>query len=274
MTIINACQGKLNMTPADSYLPEQHLLNISYGKDTLQRMDAYLPAGRNAAQTKSLVLIHGGGWTSGSKSDLTAYIDSLKKRLPDYAIFNINYRLVNGGNLFPSQEMDVKSAVEHIKENAAEYAISADKMVLLGASAGGHLAMLHAYKYKEPSVRAVINFFGPADLVTMYRKPWHPMVPFALQMITGTTPSVNAQLYHESSPVHYVSSTSAPTLIFHGSRDPVVDISQSRILKKKLEAAGVHHELVVYPGQRHGWYGATLSNSFDRIEGFLRATVK
>jgi acetyl esterase/lipase len=193
--------------------------------------------------------------------------------MPEYAIFNIEYRLFNGGNLFPTQEKDIQSAIDFITGNAPEYAINKNKFVLLGASAGAHLALLQAYKYDNPQVQAVIDFFGPADLTTMYNQPWHPMVRYALEMITGTTPKSNPGIYISSSPVNFISANSPATLILHGSQDQVVDVSQSRLLKNKLDKAGVANELVVYSGERHGWYGKNLTASFDTIERFLRKHV-
>jgi acetyl esterase/lipase len=237
-------------------------------------MDIYLPAGRTAALTKSIILIHGGGWNGGGKYEFAAYIDSIRRRMPQYAIYNLNYRLVNGGNLFPAQEHDIKTALDFICKNADEQKVNKDKFVLLGASAGGHLALLQAYKYPSPKIKAVIDFFGPTDLVAMYQHPWHPLIPYALQMVTGTTPLANPELYKQSSPINFVNSHSAPTLIFHGEHDNVVNISQSKELKNKLEQAGVRHDLIIYPGERHGWRGKALTNSFDHIETFLKANVQ
>lgn len=275
MSILTSCQPIEHAFPADQMDGSAVVLrDVSYGKDTAQKMDIYLPEGRSSDSTRSIILIHGGGWSSGNKHEFVTYIDSFRKRMPDYAIFNLNYRLVNGENLFPTQELDIKAAIDFIAKSSAEYKISRDKLVLLGVSAGGHLALLHAYKYRDPRIRAVIDFFGPTDLTAMYRKPWHPYVTLALQMITGTTPDENAEQYRQWSPVNFVSSSSAPTLIFHGAQDQIVNISQSQALKKELEKANVKHEMVVYPGQRHGWYGKTLSNSFDRMEHFLKENVK
>jgi acetyl esterase/lipase len=275
MSILTACHHpKDTIILEEKHLPVQTIRDVSYGEDTAQRMDIYLPAGRSFNTTKSIILIHGGGWNSGSKNDFVTYIDSFKRRMPDYAIFNLNYRLVNGSNLFPTQENDVKAAVDFIADKAREYHINKDQLVLLGASAGGHLALLQAYKYNDPKVKAVIDFFGPTDLTTMYQHPWHPMVPFALQMITGTTPQSNAKLYQQSSPINFVSPTGAPTLIFHGGRDQIVDVTQSKALKKKLDQTGVKNELIIYPNERHGWYGSTLSKSFDVIEEFLKMNVR
>ena len=273
MSILTSCHPNEPLSVQEKNLPAKIIYDVSYGNDTAQMMDIYLPAHRSINSTKSIVLIHGGGWNSGSKHDFVAYIDSFKRRMPDYAIFNINYRLVNGGNLFPTQEQDVKTAIDLIISNSMEYHVNKNKLVLLGVSAGGHLALLQGYKYNNPKVAAIIDFFGPTDLVAMFQKPWNPYVPFVLQMITGTTPRQNSALYKQSSPINYINPHSAPTLILHGGNDKIVNVSQSKNLKDKLDKAGVKNELIIYPGKAHGWYGETLSNSFDRIAAFLESNV-
>jgi len=273
MSILTSCHPNEQAVVQDKNLPAKTIYDVSYGNDTAQMMDIYLPANRSVSSTKSIVLIHGGGWNSGSKKDFVAYIDSFKNRMPDYAIFNVNYRLVNGGNLFPTQEQDIKAAIDFIVTNSTGYHVNKNKLVLLGVSAGGHLALLQGYKYNSPKVAAIVDFFGPTDLMTMFQKPWNPYVPFVLQMITGTTPKQNSALYKQSSPINYINPRSAPTLILHGSNDKIVNVSQSKSLKDKLDRAGVKNELIIYPGKSHGWYGETLSNSFDRIASFLQSNV-
>ena len=140
MSILTSCQRNEHVLAQEKNLPAKAIHDVSYGKDTAQRMDIYLPANRSFKSTKSVILIHGGGWNSGSKNDFVAYIDSFQRRMPDYAIFNINYRLVNGSNLFPTQEEDVKSAIDFIVNNSTEYHVNKNKLVLLGVSAGGHLS--------------------------------------------------------------------------------------------------------------------------------------
>jgi acetyl esterase/lipase len=274
MSLFTSCQRNEHVFVKEDLSQPKTILDLSYGKDTAQRMDVYLPANRSIDSTKSIILIHGGGWNSGSKNDFATYIDSFRKRMPDYAIFNLDYRLVNGSNLFPTQEQDVKTAIDFIVENSGHYHINKNKLVLLGASAGGHLALLQGYKYNTPKIAAIIDFFGPTDLVTMFQRPWHPYVPFVLQMITGTTPKLNLSLYQQSSPINYVSTHSAPTLILHGGSDNIVNVSQSKSLKATLDKAGVKNDLVIYPGKSHGWHGPALSNSFDRIEEFLHTNVR
>ena len=250
------------------------MLNQSYGSNAQHKMDVYLPAGRSTATTKVMILIHGGGWNAGDKSDFNAYVDSLKKREPTYAIFNINYRLANAPDLFPAQEQDVKAAIEFIYDKRTEYRIS-DKFVLIGASAGGHLALLQGYKYSTPvKPKAIVDFFGPTELVDLYNNPPHPLVPLLLNTVTGATPASNNTLYTQSSPVNFVTAQSPPTIILHGGLDIVVSPSQSSLLNTKLNTAAVVHQYVFYPLEGHGWVGANLTDSFNKIQAFLAANVQ
>lgn len=253
------------------------ILNVSYGADALQDMDIYLPAGRTASTTKVLVMIHGGGWTTGDKADLDPFVDTMKRREPDYAIFNINYRLsATPNDLFPTQENDVKAAMQFIYSKAAEYLIS-DKYVLIGASAGAHLAMLQGYKYTTPvRPKAIISFFGPSDLTDMYNNPvgGNTLITAGLASAVGTTPLLNAAIYFDSSPVNFISSTSPPTILFHGGADPLVNSSQSVAVKNKLQANGVVSEYTLYPAGGHGgWDNATYTDAFTKAQAFLAANV-
>lgn len=252
------------------------ILNVSYGVDPLQKMDIYLPANRTVTTTKVMILIHGGGWTQGDKNDFGLMIDTLKKRLPDYAIFNINYRLATlGANLFPTQELDVKAAVEFIYGNRSSYLVN-DKFVLLGASAGGHLSLLHAYKYASPvKVKAVVDFFGPTDMADMYNNPG-AFPPLTIALLLSGTPTSNPALYQQSSPLTYANSASCPTIIIQGGLDPLVNATtQSAALRNKLTTAGVVNEYVFYPTGGHGdWDAATYTDAYNKIQAFLAANVQ
>jgi acetyl esterase/lipase len=254
---------------------EKTQLNVAYGTDAQQKMDIYLPGGRTEGTTKVMVLIHGGGWSGGDKSELTPFIDTLKKRLPSYAIFNINYRLAAGSNnLFPTQEMDVKEALTFIYSKKSEYIIS-DKWVLLGTSAGAHLSLLQAYKYTTPvRIKAVVDFYGPTDMVEMYNNPASILAPpSAVQGVVGATPTTNLTLYQQSSPVTFVNVNCPPTILLHGGADVIVSVSQSSSLFTKLQIAGVTRQFILYPTENHGWSGSNLTDSFNQITTFLNANV-
>lgn len=247
-------------------------MNVSYGSDARQKMDVYLPAGRNTGTTKVIILIHGGGWMEGDKADFAPYISLVQEKLAGYAIFNINYRLASSGNnLFPAQENDVKAAVEFIYSKRNEYRLS-DKFVYLGASAGGHLSLLQAYKYNSPiKPKAVVSFFGPTDLAALYNT--NVLAAAILFQATGTTPGSNSALYQQSSPAAFVNSSAPPTLLLQGGADPLVPPSQATSLQTLLNNVSVPNQYVFYPSEGHGWTGNNLTDSFNKIAAFLNAHV-
>jgi acetyl esterase/lipase len=258
------------------------LTNVAYGTDALQKMDVFLPANRTTTATKVMIVVHGGSWSLGDKLDMATYVESLKTRLPDYAFFNVNYRLYNGAaNTFPAQEQDVKALTDFIYNKRAEYIIS-DKFVMLGASAGAHLALLQAYKNATPKIKAVVDLYGPTDMVQMYSNPASIFAPadsiakIVTGSITGTPTSnaTNTALYNSSSPINFVTAQSPPTIIFHGGVDVLVRPTQSTSLITKLTQNNVINQYVLYPLENHAYVGASLNDTFDKTIAFLNTNVQ
>jgi acetyl esterase/lipase len=213
-------------------------------------------------------MIHGGGWNGGDKVEFNEYIDTLKKNLPQYAIFNINYRLSAAGNLLAAQDEDINAALQFISDKIPEYHIS-QKVVLMGASAGAHLALLHAYKHPDPHIKAVVDFFGPTDLVDGYNHSPNSLLPLQLIEVIGQPEEQDPELYRQFSPLEFVTPSAPPTIILHGGDDLLVSVNQSVLLKQKLDAAGVINKLIIYPSEGHGWTGSNLIDSFNQIINFL-----
>lgn len=270
--LVSSCT-KQNVLPADVPLVDTlsavSYKNVSYGDDAQQKLDVYLPASRNN-KTRLLIIIHGGGWNSGDKSDFDNFIVEFQNKLPGYALANLNYRLVKStGNYFPTQEVDINSAINFLKSKAPEYNISQD-FIYLGISAGAHLALLQGYKHSDVlQPKGIISFFGPVDLERLYVNS-DSTIPTQLRYIMNATLDVDPNIFYESSPIHYVSSNSAPTLLLHGDKDMLVPVEQAYMLDDKLEEFGVFHKLVVYPGQGHGWIGDDLLDSFQQVEAFVK----
>jgi acetyl esterase/lipase len=262
---------------ADSEVKQQDILNVSYGAEAAQKLDVYLPANRNSDKTKVLVFIHGGSWSGGDKAEFNSAISALRIMLPDYAIFNLNYRLATTASTrFPAQIDDVQSAINFISSKSGEYKINANKIGLIGASAGAQLALLQAYKNNSNGkIKAVVDLFGPADLTALYNN--HPF-PTASQPTLvgylGTTPGANATLYQQASPITFVNSTSVATQIFHGELDYVVPIAQSTALKAKLQSFNVKVEMVTYAGEGHGWFGSNLFDTYSKVVTFIQQNVQ
>ena len=248
--------------------------NVEFGSDALQKMDVFLPAGRTVNTTKTIVIIHGGSWTSGDKSEMTAVVDSLKKRLPNYAFINLNYRLAvnNAINVFPAQENDVKAAIEFYLGKSSTYEISKD-IIVLGASAGAHLAMLHSYKNDpDKHVKAVVDLFGPTDLVEEWNEGFLPQL--ALMAATGKTYDQDPAIYTQSSPVNFITAQSPPTIAFQGGMDYIVIPAQTNILIAKLNTMGVSNQLVMYPNEGHGFSQANNTDAITKTLIFISKYVK
>ncbi len=258
--------GQLSLS---SYLPEVNYRDVSYGNDPKQKIDIYLPAGRSKSKTNVLVLIHGGGWTQGDKADFKDVLDSLKNRLPDYAIFNINYRLANrDGNFFPTQEEDIKAAIDFIFRKRKEYKISS-RWVLAGASAGAHLALLQGYKYSKPvKPKAIINYSEPTDLDSLIANT------DAKEKNKAELKIITNKVVNSSSPARLVNVHTPPTISFQGLNDGLVPPSQQIYLHSKLKAMNIPEKLELYPNEGHGFTPATMTRSMDAIVDFLKKYVK
>ena len=205
---------------------------------------------------------------------MTAVVDSLKKRLPNYAFINLNYRLAvnNAINVFPTQENDVKTAIELYLSKSSTYEISKD-IIVLGASAGAHLAMLHSYKNDpDKHVKVVVDLFGPTDLVAAWNEGF--LQQFALTVVTGKTYAQDPAIYTQSSPVSFITAQSPPTIAFHGGMDIVVNPAQTNLLIAKLNSMGVPNQFVFYPNEGHGFSQANNIDAITKTLIFISKYVK
>ncbi len=257
-----------------SNLPAQNILDLSYGSDPLQKMDIYLPAGRTTA-TKVVIYIHGGGWESGSKTDpeYQQQVTILKQKWPDAAIASINYRLTSNPNVHYTEIMDdITAAVNIMISNKTNYVIS-DTLAMVGASAGGHLAMLYTYKYNTNNyVKCVADFFGPAklddwDWYNTYNIWVQKDMKDILTQFNGV--AWNIPIYQSNSPLSVATIQSKPTIIFHGTVDAVVPLYQSQWMNSQLNTLGVPHEYHEYV-DGHGFNYANTADAMDKAVSFLK----
>ena len=191
-----------------------------------------------------LIFIHGGGWSKGDKSDYLPYLVDYAEK--GYVTVTVSYRL-SGIAPFPAAVQDVECAVQWIRDHSGEYMINPDKIALIGGSAGGHLAMMHAYSDTSNSrVQAVVNIYGPTDLTTEYARYRGECLKFL-----GKSYHEAPDLYRAASPRTYISPDDPPTLIFHGTIDSLVPVSQSDSLQKWLDHARIPNEYHRLKGWPH-----------------------
>ena len=265
--LLIGCSTDQEKTP--DVLRALEITNTSYGADPRQKMDIFLPAGRSAEKTPLLVYIHGGAWIDGDKSEFLQFKPLVEQAFPDFALISINYRLFDfttKQNKFPSQEEDVAAALAFIETKSAEWNISS-KLVLSGASAGAHLALLHGLKNRKSEIKGLVAFFPPTDLPSLYG--FNNLTTLGLTELLGGTPQTAAVAYQNSSPVKFVSQDDPPTIFFHGETDQVVPISQSEKLETALKNTQIRHQFIRVPNQGHGFTSETNASLLKQAKAFL-----
>lgn len=251
-------------TPTEA-LKVENVLDVSYGDSADQVYDIYLPADRTL-QTKVLILIHGGGWTSGDKADMNEFKDFLRDQLPDIAVVNINYRLADENNPpYPMQTDDITDVVNDLKQNREEYQIGTD-LGFVGISAGGHLSLLWSYALDtDKNVKMVCSIVGPTNLLDeAYQNTTNENLKDLIFQF-----GADAEVLKSVSPLYKVKSTSPPTILFYGAQDPLIPNSQGIALNDKLEELNVIHEFTLYPNGGHGWIGLDLLDTSIKLKTFI-----
>lgn len=237
-------------------------MNVSYGPHPQQVYDLYLPADRSSDETKVIMLIHGGGWTSGDKSDMNPSVTFLQSLHPDHAIVNVNYVLASAENpAFPNQFLDIKSVVSKLTSERNELQIKPE-FGMVGTSAGAHIAMMYDYKYDvNNQVKFVANIVGPSDFTDPFFEENFPIQPIIDQLVDEGAYPPGTNFLEELSPVFHVSAGSSPTCMFYGDEDPLVPEENGAALKVKLDGFGVENTLRIY----NGGHGNDWSN-VDLVE--------
>lgn len=225
-----------------------------------------------------VVVIHGGSWRSGDSTQLAALNGYLAAR--GYAVAAINYRLAPRWT-FPAAAEDVNAAIDFLQANAARLDLDGERLVLLGRSAGGQLALLVAYTRLDPAIRGAVAFYAPTDLPYSYRHPADPAVfdsRGTLEAYLGGTPDQAPAAYESASPVSFVDRHTVPTLLVHGGRDELVSPVQSERLDAALARTGQRHLLLRLPWATHGcdhnFYGPCGQLSTYAVEWFLTAVTQ
>ncbi len=247
--------------------------NIHYGNDSEQVMDLYIPHKKSTEKRDVFIIIHGGGWRSGDKSQLTFFTLSMMQRFPDHIFTNINYRNASQTQYgIPNQTDDIKNVITFLKRKLKNN----PRIILMGNSAGGHLSMLYAYKFDSgKEVKAVINIVGPTDLSDPGFKTYQEYSFVEQHLVDPKILTKGISAVHFASPVHWIKNTSAPTLSYYGNTDRVVPLSQNKILDSVLNKNNVFHEFYEFNGGHLDW-DKSPNNTFliDKIEAFLKKTDK
>jgi acetyl esterase/lipase len=255
--------------------------NIPYAGDTLKKhtLDVYLPANADP-KLPLIVWIHGGAWNHNDKyADMGYMRETVKGFLENgYAFASIDYRH-STTKIFPAQVHDCSQALEFLYNNANKYNIDKSRIALIGFSAGGHLASILGLSLnnqvkdfypngKEPSykIKAVIDFYGPADLLMMSAKQDPADTNDPIYQLLGDAAVKRPDLAKRASPVTYVDKNDPPFFIVNGEKDESAPYQQSILLKSLLDRAGVKNEITIVKDAPH--YGPMFDAKDIRVKLF------
>ncbi len=237
--------------------------DIEFGRvgTNVLRLDLY----RSPVQKGPLIVwVHGGAWRAGSKDEMPL------RTLADegWPCASVDYRLSPVAR-FPAQAHDIKAAIRFLRASAEALQIDASRIVIAGASAGGHLAALVGVSNGNPelegeiggnlkessSVQGIMSFYGAANLTTILAQSTpHGLsvrIP-ALELLLGGQPDQQRDLARLASPVFHVDKSDPPLLLMHGDQDPQMPINQSHELEGAYAAAGLPVHFEVVHGAGHG----------------------
>lgn len=239
------------------------------------KVDVYTRYDRRPGPT--MVYIHGGGWSSGSKEQYVLWF--LPYLQLGMRVVSVQYRLA-GVAPAPAAVKDCRCALYWVFQNAAKYGFDPAKVALTGGSSGGHLVLMTGLL--QPSdglddecsgpppgrVKAIVNYYGPTDLVAGFQSK----IPFLLNWFKGVDDPL--AMARRLSPLTYVRPDSPAVLTIHGDADEMVPYQDALKLRDALTNAHVPHELVTIPGGHHGrfrWTDMDTIHVQRVIERFLRS---
>ena len=249
--------------------------DIVYGEAAGEKLllDTHVPEGDGPFPV--VILVHGGGWGSGSKDGDTAL---LAETLADagFVCFSINYRLAPK-HRWPACLEDVRTAVRWVKAHAADHRGDPGKIALAGYSAGGHLACMAAVTGgPDERVQAVVAFAAPTDLLADTER--RGGLSTSLQALLDRPEAVDAAVektLRGISPINHLKPGLPTFLLIHGTTDQSVPHVQSVNFQAKLSENDVACELVTIEGAPHRiaeWknFDATYQ---ERMTGWLEAKL-
>ena len=242
--------------------------NIAYGPNAAQKMDICYPPTRSQT-TGAFLLIHGGSWASGDKSDFES-LCGVVARL-GYVGATMNYRMFDSHATYADMLADIDLALATYTDTARQDGWPISKVALMGVSAGAYLALMYAYT-RQPAlpIGFVVGMSTPTDFLDPALIDSADAAQYTeLSNLVGidvTKQSVEARkaTLEAASPAYRVQKGAPPTLLAHGANDSVVPYSNALSMAARLAIAGVPYDLLTYPNSDHN-----LSDDPDVSNRFL-----
>jgi acetyl esterase/lipase len=230
-----------------------------------------------------VVAVPGGAWLRGDKKQLGHWGRHLAAN--GFAVFAIDYRRATAGKVFPHNVQDVMAAARFVQREASALGLDADRIGLLGASAGAHLSSLAALAQGQPWLagepvlfKTLVAVYGVYDLVAHWQadldKNPAPGQDHTVRML-GATPYDDQQLYFDASPIRHVSyaRNALKTLLIWGADDADVSPHQSESFARALRQARFFVRTLPVPGAGHFWFSDEPIDSPHSATGKVAPTL-
>jgi acetyl esterase/lipase len=232
-----------------------------------------------ASPVPCIIVIHTGGWDSGSPDEFETMNHFLASQ--GYAVASISYRFAPKWK-WPAQKEDALAAISFLRSNAARLGIDPSQFVLFGRSAGGQIAEAVAYSAHDPAIKGCIAFYAPADMNFAYEhlSPEPDILDSRtlLQNYLGGPQNAVRENYDDASSYDHISEHTPPTLLIHGAKDPLTWYRQSERLSQKLTEFSVPHLYIELPWGTHAFdynfNGPGGQISRFAVERFLRSIAE
>jgi acetyl esterase/lipase len=260
-----------------------------YLDGTALLMDIDIPKNQGPGPFPAILSIHGGGWYAGNRQDT----GGTRMVYRGYVVARLEYRLSNNWK-FPAQIRDCKSAIRYLRKFAARYNINPDHIGVWGESAGGHLAALlgtsggdpylegnSSVFYESSIVQAVVDVYGPTDLLQVSSHPSEGCAPFPAEdprsfysRYIGAPLDTVPEQVERANPAAYVTPDDPPFFVVHGTADCLVPFHQSQLLVDALTGQGVNVTFVPVPGRGHNMNPYNDLTIRAQINAFLDQHLK
>ncbi|MFZ6720332.1 alpha/beta hydrolase fold domain-containing protein [Undibacterium sp. Ji49W] len=253
-----------NQTAPASIKVIKDISYVSYGGRDLQ-LDLFMPARTPAKALPGIVLVHGGGWRSGSRENLAAMAIRLAGR--GYIAAAISYRL-SAEAPYPAAIHDVKAAIRWMRSHADQYHIDPDHIAVAGGSAGGQIAALVGvtngvskfdpqaqHSQISSAVQAIINIDGLSDFTSEQARHYEDdpaKKPSSAGAWFGGTYAEKTELWKEASPLSHVGKNTPP-ILFIGSAQKRFSLGREEMVQK-MTTLGIATGVVLLPDTPHSFW--------------------
>ncbi len=273
-------------TPAtDAADAPRHITDLVYARvdGKALHLDVHLPAGER--HPALVVFVHGGAWTTGSKTQYPTFLLQ-----HGFAVASLDFRSSTEAP-FPADVFDIKAGIRYLRARAPLYGYRADRIAIVGASSGGHLAALVGvtngeqalegtegdYPNVSSGIQAIVSYSGASDLTTILAQSTPAGLAVrepALRRLLGDTPDHVPELAKLASPIFHVDRNDPPILLLHGDQDTQMPLNQLYEMQWAYEQVGRHAQVLILHGVDHDAVPFFRDAPVERVVRFLKRAIR